>query len=267
MADGKIMAKDTHRAGLSVTSKVLLILNSFTPTRPELSLTQICDATGLPAPTAYRLTQELVAGGALERLSGGAYRVGLRLWETGALAPRPRSLRDIARPFMQDLYEATRENVQLAVLTGEEVLYVEKIAGRRAVPVASHVGGRLPLHATGVGKALLASASPSFQERVLRQNLHAYTRHTILMPGKLRQELAKVRREGLATCYEEMTLGTVSIAAPIHDKSGTAAAALSLVEHSFSPKIRQLAPAVQTAARGISRELSASPIDVKNGIS
>jgi DNA-binding IclR family transcriptional regulator len=76
----------------------------------------------------------------------------LRLWEIGSLAPRTTSLRDITTPFMQDLYEATHENVQLAVLDGREALYLEKITGRRSVGAKTRRGGRLPLHATAVGK-------------------------------------------------------------------------------------------------------------------
>lgn len=239
------MSGNNSQPGRSVMSKVWQILDAFTPARPELGLTEICRITGLPAPTVHRLARELVGWGALERLDDGAYRVGLRLWEIGSLAPRPRSLRDLARPFMQDLYEATRENVQLAVLDGHQVLYIEKIFGRRAVPVVSSVGGRLPLHATGVGKILLAYSPPSFQEQVIRRGLPRCTPYTIAMPGRLRRVLAETRRSGLAICAEEMSLGTVSVAAPVCDGPGSVVAALSLVMHSFPADTRRLAPAVQ----------------------
>ena len=120
--------------------------------RPELTLGELAQRTGLPVSTTYRLVSELVDWGGLERVEGGGYRVGLRMWEIGALAPRGETLREVALPFMSDLYEATLENVHLAVLDGAEVLYVEKLTGRRAMPVRTRRGGRLPLHATAVGQ-------------------------------------------------------------------------------------------------------------------
>ena len=141
--------------GRSVISKVVALLDAFTPTAPELSLNELAALTGLPVSTTYRLASELVAWGGLERVEGGGYRIGLRLWEIGSLAPRGETLREVALPFMNDLYEATHENVHLAVLDGTEALYVEKLSAARDAG-ATRRGGRLPLHATAVGKVLLA---------------------------------------------------------------------------------------------------------------
>src|SRR3712207_6569615 len=95
------------------------------------------------------------------------YRVGLRVWELGALAPRGLGLREAALPFMEDLYEVTHQNVQLAVRDETEVVFVERIAGRDAVPVQTRVGGRFALPPTGVGLVLLAHAPAGVQEQVL----------------------------------------------------------------------------------------------------
>ena len=149
----------TEWRGRSVISKVVALLDTFTPASPELSLNELAALTGLPVSTTYRLASELVAWGGLERVEGGGYRIGLRLWEIGSLAPRGETLREVALPYMNDLYEATHENVHLAVLDGTEALYVEKLSGRRAMPVRTRRGGRLPLHATAVGKVLLAYAA------------------------------------------------------------------------------------------------------------
>jgi hypothetical protein len=115
----------------------------------------------------------------MERTGRGGYQVGLRLWEVGALAPRGHGLRETAMPFLEDLYEATRQNVQLAVLDGTEVVYVERIASRHAVAVVTRPGSRLPLHATGVGLVLLAFSDPALQERVLATPLRRFTPKTI----------------------------------------------------------------------------------------
>jgi DNA-binding IclR family transcriptional regulator len=140
----------------SVTAKVLALLAAFTPDDPELTLSQLARRAGLTLPTAYRRVAELEEGGALERTSGGRYRVGLRLCEVASLAPRGLALRERALPFLEDLPTAHRQNVQLAVREGVELVFVERIAGRDAVPVLTRVGGRFSLHATGVGLVLLA---------------------------------------------------------------------------------------------------------------
>lgn len=250
------MAGNSGEPGRSVTSKVLAILGAFTVQHAELTLAQIARRTGLPVPTVHRLARELVAWGGLERLPDGTYRIGLRLWEIGSLAPQQRRLRQLAIPFMEDLYEATHENVQLAVRDGHEALYLEKISGRHAVPIVSRVGGRLPLHATGVGKVLLAYAPQEVIDDVLARGLARLTPKTIVMPGKLLRALTEVRRTGLAFCYEEMTLGSVSVATPIFGPDRTVVAALSIVVHSFPADAQRFAPAVRAAGLGISRQLA-----------
>ncbi len=187
----------TRWQGRSVISKVVSLLDAFSPDAPEMSLGELARVTGLPVSTTYRLASELVAWGGLERAEGGTgYRVGMRMWELGALAPRSAGLREVALPYMQDLYEATRENVHLAVLDGQEALYVDTIAGRAAVAVRSRRGGRLPLHATGVGKVLLAHAPPELLRELVDTGLRRYTPHTVVAPGHLRRALGEVRRTG-----------------------------------------------------------------------
>jgi len=253
---GVAMAANGDRIpGRSVTSKITALLGAFSQTRPELTLNELSRATGLPLSTTYRLASELADWGGLERVDGGGYRIGLRLWEIGLLAPRTTSLRDIVVPFMQDLYAATHENVQVAVLEGREALYIEKISGRRAVSVKTRRGGRLPLHATGVGKVLLAHAPPEFVEEVLKAGLKRYTPHTIVAPGHLERSLAEIRRTGIAFAREELTPGTVSVASPLLDAEGNAVAALSITVRSNRADLPRLAPAVRTAALCASRQL------------
>jgi DNA-binding IclR family transcriptional regulator len=259
----------TQWRGRSVISKVVTLLDAFTPAEPELSLGDLARITGLPLSTTYRLATELVAWGGLERAGGGSgYRIGMRLWELGALAPRNATLREVALPFMQDLYEATRENVHLAVLDGREALYVDTINGRSSVPVRSRRGGRLPLHATGVGKVLLAHAPPQLLHELVEAGLRRHTPYTVVAPGQLRRSLTETRRTGIACAREEMSLGTQSIAAPIVDVDGTVVAALGVVQRTGRGDVRKLAPAVRTAAISTSRALqertrSGGPVAVR----
>ncbi|MCQ8830026.1 IclR family transcriptional regulator [Streptomyces malaysiensis] len=247
---------DNTELNKSVSRRVFSLLNAFTLREPALRLVQLSQATGLPVSTVHRMAAELVEIGALERESDGRYRIGLRLWELGSLCPQPNTLREVSLPFMHDLYEATSENVQLAVLDGGEALYIERVWGRSSVPVASRVGGRLPLYATGVGKVLLGYAPADLQETVLRAGLHRHTSHTVVMPGALMRTLRDVRASGIARCVEEMTLGTVSVAAPIFDKNRQVVAALSIVMHSRARSLATTEPALRVAASSISRQLA-----------
>src|SRR6185369_16122290 len=153
---------------------------------------------GLPAATAHRLLREFCEWGALGRDEAGVYRVGLRLWELGSLAPRGLGLRELALPFLEDLSQITRENVQLAVREGTEVVYIERIAGTGAVPVLTRVGGRFALTATGVGLVLLAHAPAEVVERVLAGPFSRHTPWTLSDPARIREALAAVRERGYA---------------------------------------------------------------------
>ncbi|WP_084959318.1 IclR family transcriptional regulator [Thermoactinospora rubra] len=241
----------------SVTRRVLGILDAFTPDRPALPLAEIARRAGLPPATAHRLVTELTRWGALERGGRGVYRIGLRLWEVAALAPRGLGLREAAMPFLEDLYEATHENVQLAVLDGLEVVFVERISGRDAVHVFTRVGGRFPAHATGVGLALLAHADHELQERAIAAPKARLTPKTICAPDELRRALAEVRRTGVAISDGQVELVALSVAAPVFGPGDRAVAAVSVVVPSRERAAQPLIPAVLAAARGISRALGA----------
>jgi DNA-binding IclR family transcriptional regulator len=240
----------------SVASRLFDILAAFVPGEARLTLTEIARRTELPLATAHRLVHELVRLGGLEREEGGTYRIGVRLWEIGSLAPIRGSLRELAMPFMEDLYEATHENIQLAVLAGTEAMILEKISGRQSVHIVTRVGGRLPLHATGVGKVLLAYASPELIEAVLSRPPERMATHTITEPDALRGDLAQVRSRGWSATRDEMTDGAMSVGAPVYGPEQQVVAALSVVVDSRTGDPERLAPPVRTAARSLSRQLA-----------
>jgi DNA-binding IclR family transcriptional regulator len=214
-------------------------------------------AVGLPLSTTHRLVGELVEWGALERSDDGRYRIGLRLFELGSLAPRGLGLREAALPFMEDLYDVTRENVQLAVRDDDEVVFVERLAARNAVSVLTEVGGRFAMPPTGVGLVLLAHAPVEVQERVLAGPLVRYTRQTITDPRHLRRVLAEVRRSGMAVSDRQVTDDAVSVAAPITVGDDVVAALSVVVNGGSAAAVRPYASSVRAAARGISRVLAA----------
>jgi len=207
--------------------------------------------------TAHRLLGELQEWDAVQRDADGKYFVGRRMWQLGSLAPVQRELREVALPAMQDLYEATHENVHLAVLNGTAALYVERIHGRSSVPLVSRAGIRLPMHATGVGKALLAWADREVVEQCLGE-LTPMTRYTITEPGRMLRELANVRKNGYARTVEEMTLGTCSVAVPVFGPEGDVIAALGLVTSTVRRDMARYVPAVLVAAASIARAMSAA---------
>ncbi|MFJ3669806.1 IclR family transcriptional regulator [Streptomyces sp. NPDC090106] len=243
----------------SAPDRLLSVLAAFDHEHPALSLTDISRRAGLTLTTAHRLVAALTGWGALERDPEGVYHVGLRLWEIAALAPRGLALRQIALPFLEDLYEATHENVQLAVRDGTEVVYIEWLSGRSAVGVHIRVGARWPLHATGVGLALLAHEAPGFQEDYCAGPLASFTPYTLTDSARLRRELAEVRRTGVAVSSRQVTDDALSVAAPVRGAGGPVVAAVSVVVPHLDAQVPVLAPAVRIAARGISRALGWQP--------
>jgi DNA-binding IclR family transcriptional regulator len=251
------MAGNSTETGVSVASRVLALLGAFDPDHRALALTEMAGRAGLPVPTAHRMVAELVAWGALVRRSSGEYVIGRRLWDLGLLSPTQSGLRHVASPFLHDLYGATLATVHLAVREGQEVLYLDRLAGHASVPIVSQIGTRLPLHATGVGKVLLAHAPDEIRTAVLAR-LARITPYTITQPGLLRDQLRRVRRDGYATTVEEMSLGACSVAVPIHVPDGRVVAALGIVVPTLKRDRSKLVAALQVAARGIGRTIASS---------
>jgi DNA-binding IclR family transcriptional regulator len=245
------------RAGsdITVVERVLRILDTFGSSDPGLSLTEISRLSSLPLSSTHRLLGQLADWGAVERDEASRYRIGLRLWEIAARAHRNVGLREAALPYLEDLYEATHQNVQLAVLDATDAVYLERISGREAVHVVTRTGSRLPLHATGVGLVLLAHAAHSVRQQVFGGPLVRYTRYTITDPAVLRRTLATVRRDGYAISDRQIEVVSLSVAAPVRAASGDVVAAVSIVIPARTQPQR-FVPAVLTTARGISRAVA-----------
>lgn len=256
----------TSEPGRSVSSRLLALVFSFEPGSTELSLADLSRRTGLPHPTARRLVLELTKAGALERRANGRFAVGLRLWQLGTLAPLTESLRSLAQPFIEDLYTALHQHVQLAVLDGNEAVIIERLSAPRALGLVSQVGGRLPLHCSGVGKVLLSHSGPGFVNNLLGRRLRRYTPRTITDPEVLRGELAECRRTASAFVRGELTEGADSVATRIMDNEGRVLAALSVVVRSGSVEPHAVLPSVITSGLGISRMLGWRPgVRVREG--
>jgi DNA-binding IclR family transcriptional regulator len=192
--------------------------------------------------------------GFLDR-QGTGVRLGLRLFELGQLVPHQRSLRDAATPFLADLRQNTGHTVHLATLEGNDVVYTDILRGSKSPSMPSRVGGRLPAHATGVGKVILACSGSSVVRGVLGRDLERVSSRTIVNGWVLAQQFEKIRAARIGFDFEESAPGVICVASPIIDATGNVLGALSLSGWSSRMDPQRLTPIVRNAAVSLSRTL------------
>ncbi|SEG66021.1 DNA-binding transcriptional regulator, IclR family [Thermomonospora echinospora] len=249
-----------HRSGpavdtRSVLGKVAAVLYSFTADDHGVGLAELGRRTGLAKGTLHRVLSEMVEVRLLER-TGNGYRLSGQVFQLGMRASVERGLLEIATPFLEDLYERTHELVHLGVLEGTEVVYVAKIGGHRQAVSPSRIGGRMPLHCTAIGKALLGSSPPELLARVVEAGLTRRTAHTITAPGLLRRQLERVSRSGVAFEVEESAAGIACVAAPVLDPADRPVAAISVTGPVTRFRPEDHAVVVKAAAAGIAGTLA-----------
>ncbi len=245
--------------GEPVLDRAFRILFCFGPENRSLSLAALSVRAGLPKPSALRIARKLVEWGALERSDDATYTIGLRLLEVASLAPRGHGLRTTALPYMQDLHHATGQHVLLAVRDGRQAVLVERLSERGAGRVSYRVGGRMPLHTTGVGLVLLANAPAQVQGEILAEEFPATTEIAASSLRSMRSRLAAVRQNGVAVVTRLQPDPMTSVASLVTDHRRTPVAALSVVTRSENVDPAVLIPAVIAVARAISRAVSAAP--------
>ncbi|CAI9410123.1 IclR family transcriptional regulator [Nocardioides sp. T2.26MG-1] len=209
--------------------KALQLLDAFRGAGPTLGVSEIARRAGVPKSTAFRLLTHLEQGGYVERI-GRDYCLGRHLFELGNSVPlcRPDGLRETAAPHLGVLVVKTQRLVNLAVLEGTEVVYLEKIHGHDSVQVESTVGGRMPAGCSALGKAMLAFSGRDAIRTVLEGGLVRRTRYSVADPARFLKELSRIRAEGVAFDREEIQLGLVCAAAPVLGRDGRAVAAVSV---------------------------------------
>ncbi len=241
-------------ASVGMLGRVLGVLETFDHAHPTRTLAEVARESGLPKATTHRILAQLTEYRLVSRDEQGRYRLGLRLFEIGERVLSARSLSDAALPIMGDLAEVSQRRVHLAVLDGLDVVYLE-IVGGTGMKLSSRTGGRLPSHATGVGKAILAYSPTAVVRERIEAGLPRSTPRTIATPGDLSRELQKIRSVGMAMDHEESHIGFSCVAAPVFgsDRKVTAALSITGPTHRFDPGT--LGPAVRTAAFTLSRAL------------
>jgi DNA-binding IclR family transcriptional regulator len=220
------MKTETYRT--RSVERVLGVLSAFIDAGPELTLTQVCEGTGLTPSTAYRLLANLVTAGYVEPSKGSKYRLGLTTIRLAGAALGQLDVRVKSAPLMDALRNRTRETVHLAALDGRRIIYLEKLEGLHAIGLmSSRVGRTAPAHCTALGRVLLAS-NPQSAEEILKGPLEAPTPRTIVNPKALRALLAVVKEQGYALDLGEHEPEVRCVAAPIWNHTGAAIAAMSV---------------------------------------
>ncbi|HEY2192944.1 MAG TPA: IclR family transcriptional regulator [Actinomycetospora sp.] len=238
--------------GDPVVVRALALLAAFDAEHRACSLADLSRRTGIPLSTTFRLAGHLLAWGALEKDADERYVVGLRLFEVASLAPRSHGLREVALPYLEDLHEVSGQHVLLAVREGDEALLVERLSSRGAVEIDYRVGGRMPLHDTGVGLVLLEGAPGPVAARVLAG----------LDPcaaDRARRRLDDVRREQVAVFERSSPAPVSSVAAPVRDGLGQTLAAVSVVVPAGSARPRAYTEVVRATALPVARGLGHRP--------
>jgi DNA-binding IclR family transcriptional regulator len=212
------------------SKRTLEILELLTSSEAGLTFTQISEVLALPRSSLHGLLTTLVDASWLAYDDPGkTYRLGIRTLESGNAYLRSQDLPNRARAPMERIRDTIDETVQLSVLDGRFNVYVSKVDGNQALSLASAVGRRLPAHATGVGKVLLAGLPESSLDALFRSvRMERFTAQTVADLPSLRKRLARIRRLGYGTDEEEYTIGVRCVAVPIRDQHGVIVAAMSV---------------------------------------
>ena len=215
--------RPSKEGGVQVITRAISILRALRNHPEGLSLAQIAKEVNLARSTVHRIVSTLEDDQFVTAASAsGGYRLGPALAVLGAAVNH--NLRDQLRPFLEQLFLEINETIDLAVLEGDQLVFVDQIATPHRLRAVSGVGLSFPLHCTANGKAMLAKLDQEQMERLLPDVLPSFTPNTETSQLKLEQELAQIREAGIAFDREEHTLGICAIGAAFWDPLGTLAA-------------------------------------------
>jgi IclR family acetate operon transcriptional repressor len=246
------------RDGVQAVERSLSLLEKVVGAGREIGLRELGQASGLPVGTTHRLLKALANQGFVSHNpSTRRYGVGPTAIALAAKIGSSRSLTQLAMPFLQKLVELTGESANLAALDGEVIIYLAHVDAARTVRMFTTVGNRVPLHATGTGKAILASMTAEQRRLLLTgHRLRRYTTNTITDRRKLEAELEQIRERGYAIDAGELEEGVHCIAVPVRDHSADVTASISVSGPSSRltlARIGSLAPSVVGIAEALSR--------------
>ncbi len=240
----------------------LAVLSAFGPARSHLGVSELAREVGLTRSTVHRYVSTLSALGYLEQdASTRKYRLGPRVLDLGFSAINSMELREISAPHLRELSDETGHTVNMAILDGADIVYIERCRsareGQQNIDLDLHVGSRLPAYCTSMGKVLLAFLPEAERARRLDHiELTQRGPNTMTDTRTLRAELERVRDSGLAINNEELAYGLRSIAMPVRGLEGEVKAAINLAVHrsmmSMEELVGRLSPSLRRAADRIS---------------
>jgi DNA-binding IclR family transcriptional regulator len=254
-----VRTRESRPAQVGVVMKVLKILEVIHSNPSGLQLKEIAKQTAVNKSTAYRFLAHLQGEGYLYRDDAGAYVIGPKLARMGSGTNFEESLRKMGRSVLQKLWTATSETVNLAILDGQQILYLDVIESSHTFRFASQNGARRPLYCTALGKAILAHLPEEDTKELLAScTFERQTPRTLTQPTKLKKDLVKTRMQGYALDNEEAVLGARCIAAPVFDATGKVIGGVSVsgpLTRMTEEKVPVIAALVKDAANSISRRL------------
>ncbi|AUH35551.1 HTH-type transcriptional regulator BhcR [Paracoccus tegillarcae] len=226
---GRPKAGDQKPATVQVLDRALDVLELLARGN-GLTLSQIAETTGQPPSTVHRILTTLNQRGMAESdAATQAWHVGPACFGLGAAFTRRADIVDRARPILHKLMEDTGETANLGVLYGDTVLFVSQIETQQPVRACLAPGTRVPLYASGIGKALLAFGSDDALQAILDgPSLAGFTPQTLVSPDALREDLSRTRHRGFAVDDEERAVGMRCVAAPVLDVAGQPIAGISI---------------------------------------
>lgn len=210
-----------RREGVQVIARAAQLLRQLAAEPRGLTLIELASRVELPRSTAHRIVRALTHEGFVNAAPSGKLRIGSAL--VGIAVSSRRDLRHEAAPFLERLSHELHETVDLAVLDGGEVLFIDQYTSRRTLRVVAEIGARLPVYCTANGKALLAALPPEEAERLIPRHLAPLTANTLRDREALLRELDQVRATGVAYDHEEHTAGISAAAVAVRDSVGTVA--------------------------------------------
>lgn len=245
------------------TVRVFTILEALAAAGPDgLRLTDICAEIGAQKSTTSRILATLCHLRAVEQDEGGRFRLGIGMLRLGLSVHQNLDLRTRARAILERLVEETGETIHLGVPDGGSVVYVEKLEGTNAYQMRSRIGMTMPLHCTGVGKAILAFMPEAERNALYPGELPARTAHTIVDRDAFAADLQRTRERGHSLDMEENEEGVRCVGAPIFDHEGRVVAGVSIAGPAFQfddERMLVLGATTVRAAAEVSAELGWRP--------
>lgn len=219
---GQSVVNEPRRNGIQVVARVADVLRALEHAPDGLSLSELAVAVGMPKSSVHRLVSALEAEDFVTPAGLGKIHLGRGIARLGA-ATRDR-LRDQIHPFLFRLHQDLDETVDLAIVDGNTVRFIDHIAAPHRLRAVSAIGAAFPLYCTANGKALLAAMPEEQASALMPARLPALTPHTITARKDLWAELDRVRRERVAYDREEHTAGICAVGAIVSDAYGPVAA-------------------------------------------